>query len=83
MNLNALSFYHNRILEAYFGDELLMRVDVPTSFINIIIPLDLTKGVNTIRLHVPEGCERPCDIKELKNTDSRCLSIAMQNVTVT
>ena len=83
MNLNALSFYHNRTLEAYCGDELLMGVDVPTSFINIIIPLDLTKGVNTIRLHVPDGCERPCDIKELNNADSRCLSIAMQNVTVT
>ena len=83
MNLNALSFYHNRTLEAYCDDELLMGVDVPTSFINIIIPLDLTKGVNTIRLHVPEGCERPCDIKELSNPDSRCLSIAIQNVTVT
>jgi hypothetical protein len=83
MNLNALSFYHNRTLEAYCNEELLIRIDVPASFISIIIPLDLKKGVNTVRLHVPDGCERPCDTTELNNADSRCLSIAVQNVRVT
>jgi len=83
ISLNALSFYRNRTLEVYSGDNLVARVNVPTSFSNVSAPVTLEEGLNILRLHVPEGCERPCDIKELNNPDSRCLSIAMQNVTVT
>lgn len=80
--LQALSFYRERTLEIYLNDELLAHVAVPTSFINVRVPINLFKGTNTVRLHVPEGCERPCDKQELNNPDSRCLSIAMQNSSI-
>ena len=56
---------------------------VPTGFIDVTTPIELAKGSNTVKLHVPERCERPRDINELNNPDTRCLSIAVQNVTVT
>jgi hypothetical protein len=83
LGLNALSFYRNRSLEISSNGVHLARVAVPTGFVNVSVPMHLAKGENTIRLHVLEGCERPCDIKELNNADSRCLSIAVQNVRVT
>ena len=67
----------------YSGDNLAKRVNVPASFLNVSVPVTFEEGLNILRLHVPEGCERPCDIKELNNPDSRCLSIAVQNITVT
>jgi len=79
LSLSALSFYRNRTLEVYSGDNLVARVNVPTSFLNVSVPVTLDEGLNILRLHVPEGCERPCDKMEL-NTDSRCLSLAVQNV---
>ena len=84
ITLRAISFHRPRTLEVYSGDRLTASVTVPCEyFINITAPLYLTKGKNAIRLHVPEGCERPVDIKELNNPDPRCLSIAVQNVTAT
>jgi len=82
LNLRALSFYRPRTLEIYVGDDLAARIAVPVDFIEVNVPVRLAKGTNTVRLHVPEGCERPCDIIRLNNSDSRCLSIALQNVTI-
>lgn len=83
LSFNAQSFYRNRTLEIYSGEVPVAQVTVPTSFINVSVPMHLAKGANTIRLHVPEGCERPSDKPELNNPDSRCLSVAMQNLPVT
>jgi len=83
LSLQTLSFYHNRTLEIYTSDMQMTRVSVPTSFINVEVPVRLARGMNTLRFHVPEGCERPCDKPELNNPDSRCLSVAMQNLTLT
>jgi len=83
LSLRALSFYRSRNLEISIGDEMEARVAVPSSgFTNVTAHVPLVKGTNTVHLHVPEGCERPCDIAELKNPDSRCLSIAVQNITI-
>jgi hypothetical protein len=81
LSLRALSFYRPRSLQIYANDELAADVAIPTSFYNVTAPIHLANGTNTVRLHVPEGCERPCDINEMNNSDSRCLSIAVQNVT--
>jgi len=83
LSLNALSFYRNRTLEIYSGDELAMQVVVPVNLINISTPIHLAKGANAIWLRVLEGCERPCDKPELKNPDGRCLSVAVQNLALT
>jgi len=66
----------------YAADELVASVAVPTSFVNVSASIRLAKGANVVRLHVPEGCERPCDKPELSNTDSRCLSVAVQNISI-
>jgi phosphoglycerol transferase len=80
LSLNVQSFYRSRTLEIFSGDTLVAQVAVPPSFINMSVPVQLAKGANTVRLHVPEGCERPCDLVELNNRDSRCLSVAVQNI---
>jgi hypothetical protein len=84
LSLRALSFFRPRSLEIYAGDEMAGRVAVPSSdFINVTVHVRLAKGPNTVRLHVPEGCERPRDITKMKSQDARCMSIGVQNVTVT
>ena len=82
MTMQVLSFHRKRTLEIYSGEELVERLAVPMSFINVSVPLPLTKGANTVRLQVLEGCERPSDIKELNDPDTRCLSVAVQNITI-
>jgi hypothetical protein len=83
LSLNALSFYRNRTLEITSNGVHLARVAVPTGFVNVSVPMHFAKGKNTMHLHVPDGCDRVCDIMELNSSDARCLSIAMQNITVT
>jgi hypothetical protein len=83
LSLNAKSFYRNRTLEISARSMLVAQVAVPTSFINVSVPIYLEKGMNTVHLHVPEGCDMPSDKTELNNLDSRCLSVAVQNLTVT
>lgn len=82
LRLRAFSFYHPRTLEIRLGDEVGAEMAVPTSFINVSVPLKLKKGANAVQMHVLDGCERPCDIKELNNPDSRCLSVALQNLSI-
>jgi len=84
LSLQAFSFYRPRTLEIYVNDLPQIWAEVPTEgFVMVKVPIGLNEGANLVRLHVPEGCERPCDIPELKNLDSRCLSVAVQNVTIT
>lgn len=83
LRFSALSFYRNRTLEIYNGDVLLAKIAVPSNmFIDVNLPIHLEKGVNILHIHVPEGCERPIDKQELKSIDSRCLSIAVQNMSL-
>ena len=82
LSLRAISFYRPRTLEIY-GDGSEARLAVPsTIFTNVTAHVRFAKGENIVRLHVPEGCERPSDIKELNNSDPRCLSIAAQNFSI-
>lgn len=83
LSLNALSVYGNRTLEIYSGGNLVKRFSVPPSFLNASAPITLEDGLNILRLYVPEGCDRPSDKEELNNPDPRCLSIAVQNITIT
>lgn len=82
LNLDAQSFYRKRIFEIYSGDGLVAQAEVPDHFVNVVAPIRLAKGVNIVRLHVPDGCERPCDNPDLNNPDSRCLSVAVKNLNI-
>lgn len=83
INFNAISFYTSRTLQIYLNDELIQKQNIPTSFVKVQIPAKLKVGENIIRFYTPDGCQRPCDIPELKNNDSRCLSLAFQNIALT
>lgn len=83
LNLQIISFYRPRTLETYVNEILWTQTKIlPEEFIIVSMTITLIEGPNIIRFHVPEGCERPCDISELNSGDRRCLSIAVQNVTV-
>ena len=85
LSFRITSFYRPRTLEIYIGNKLAaVRGNISsTSFENTTAPIHLIKGMNTVRFHIPEGCERPSDKPEFKSSDSRCLSVAVQNVVLT
>jgi len=84
LNLKVLSFYRPRTLEAYVNEIPCTWAEISSErFVIVNIPITLNEGSNIIRFHVPEGCESPCDIPGLKNDDRRCLSVAVQNITIT
>lgn len=83
LSFNTRSFHQPRTLEIYANDHSVQQTTVPTSFVSVSTPIQLHKGENIIKLHVPEGAERPCDIPGSNSKDTRWLSVAVQNITVT
>jgi uncharacterized membrane protein len=83
LSFNVLSFYKQRTLQNYLNDDLINKQNVPTSFVEVEIPVKLKEGENILKFYTPDGCQRPCDIPELKNKDPRCLSLAFQNIMLT
>lgn len=82
LNLQTLSFYLPRTLEIYTGDELVAQVAVPVSIISVSTLIHLSTGANTLHFHVKEGCDSPNDITALNNKDTRCLGVAVQNLSL-
>ena len=82
LRLTAFSFLRPRTLEIYTDDTLAVRMTVPVDFVKIGTRIGLKRGQTIIRLHLVEGCDCPCDIPELKNSDGRCLGLAIQGMTV-
>ena len=82
LSFRAISFHHDRNLKISDeqGQDILQTVSTDPTIISIFI--NLKEGPNTIRFTIPEGGERPCDIPELSSDDSRCLGIAIQNISV-
>lgn len=82
LNFNALSFYRPRTLNLYVNNQPHAWAEVPTEgFVMVKVPVDLNRGVNIVKLKVPEGCDRPCDITGCE--DKRCLSLAIQDIKIT
>lgn len=83
LDLRILSFYHNRTFEIYSGSKLLARNMISAvNFTDIAVPIHLVKGTNAFRFRTIEGCDRPIDIRGLNNPDKRCLTVAIQNMTI-
>ena len=82
LSFNVVSFYQPRNLKIYLNDGLIHAQKVPTCFVEVEIPVKLKEGDNRIRFYTQDGCQRPVDIPELKNGDSRCLCLAFQNITL-
>jgi SAM-dependent methyltransferase len=81
MSFQVVSFHRPRNMEIFVGGVLLLRVLIPTNPIRTSIEVPLVKGINYIMFKAIEGCERPCDIKELNSRDARCLCFAIQDMT--
>jgi hypothetical protein len=82
LSFAVLSFYKPRAIQVFLDDELIHKQKIPTSFVEVEVPVKLKEGENILRFWTPDGCQRPIDIQELKNKDSRCLSLAFQNITI-
>jgi len=80
LKLSACSLHSPKTLEVYNGKTLQSKQNISTNLSTVNIPVTLNQGKNVILLNVPEGTERPCDFPELKNNDTRELSIAIQRV---
>ena len=83
LNLKAVSYRSQKNLNILFQKKVILNTTVSSIKLNQIqVPISLQKGANIIQLYVPEGCERPIDIPELNSADARCLSVAIQNITL-
>jgi glycosyltransferase involved in cell wall biosynthesis len=83
MDFRAKSFCHSLTLEISVGDQSLGKWIIPTEFIEITAEIPLSIGLNILWLHVLDRCNKLSDhwrLSSLLNTDSRCLSIAFQNI---
>jgi hypothetical protein len=83
MSFNAMSFFDQRTFQVYLDDNVIHKQNISTYFEEIEISFELNKGINIIKFYTPDRCQRPADIPELKNRDTRCLSFAFQNITLT
>jgi 4-amino-4-deoxy-L-arabinose transferase-like glycosyltransferase len=83
LTFSAKSLYVPRTLLISSGETNQIRQTISPSFGKVSVLIPIKTGKNTIRLDVPEGCKRPVDTALSQNNDTRCLSIAIQNVTLT
>ena len=79
--LQAASFNRERTLEISALNSTLNPVQVPTYFIPVSIPVTLESGENIVHLKLSDGCEIPAAISDINNKDTRCLSVAIRNIT--
>lgn len=83
VNFWAISAIRPRTLEISKENLSIIKLTVLDNCLTEVnIPLALSKGQNTANFSIQEGCESPSEVKELRNPDSRCLSIAIQNLTI-
>ena len=82
IDFNIQPFYKQRTLQVYVNDELAHQSTI-SSQQQLSLKIHLKEGDNIIKFYIPDGCQRPADIPELNNADTRCLSFAFQNITLT
>lgn len=81
LQFRAMSYHRERTLKVYHNDTMVREELIPQHFTEIRVPLSLHEGRNIIRLEVPDGCDKPSEVSS--STDDRCLSMAVQNITLT
>jgi hypothetical protein len=82
INLQAASFNRERTLRVSTEKFISNPILIPTHFIPVSIPVTLEAGKNNIRLNISEGCEIPNSFPKLNSNDTRCLSLAIQDITI-
>ncbi len=82
LNFNVISYYKSRTLEVYINDEIVSKNKISHQNITIL-EVNIREIENEIRFYTPEGCQTPLDIPGLNSKDSRCISLAFQNIRLT
>ena len=82
LHFDIRSFHIPRSLEIYSGNQSVSKISIPTNAIPVNVTIPIHKGENIISFQVPEGAERPSDLADLKNSDRRNLSMAVQNIEI-
>ena len=82
LSFDIMSFYKPRNLDVYLNDKLIYEQQVQTNFSHVNTQTQLNNGTNIIRFYTKDGCKRPYDVPELKNSDKRCLSFVFQKITM-
>ena len=78
LSFKTMSFNGPRTLEIYSENTMIFKAKVPSALVTFDVPVSLDAGVTRLKLHVPEGAERPSDTGQ--GEDSRYLSIVLQDV---
>jgi hypothetical protein len=81
-SFNVMSFSKPRTLTVSANGISVLNKVIPLDNVNISCQTSLKRGFNILQFHVPEGCTRPADNPLLRNNDGRCLSLAIQNFTL-
>jgi hypothetical protein len=83
LSFQVLSFYRTRNLIIQLNECSSIKTVVPEGqFLTVSIPVNLKNGSNIIKFYVPEGCESPHYATRGENLDTRCLSLAFQNIRI-
>lgn len=84
LSFKANSLHRPRTLEIYLNEHPQKRIKIRSNVFEkvYVTEIRLKEGSNIVRFHVPDGCESPSDIAELNNLDTRCLSIAIQDIKI-
>ncbi len=82
INMQIVSFSSPRKLEIFTTDQRELQVTVPTYFVTAVMPVDIHKGKNILHFNTSVDCKIPVIIPELNSNDTRCLSVAVQNITI-
>jgi len=78
--MQVLSFNRTRNLTISFPNQQQKQINVSNDyFIDVTVLTELRKGENIIRFDTHDTCQKPSDMPELNTSDKRCLSIAVQN----
>jgi hypothetical protein len=82
LNFTAISFAKERPVSIIVNNETIGSYRISSNFGPISIPVRINKGINSFEISSSDGCERPVDNATYSNMDTRCLSIALQNLSI-
>ena len=82
LNFTAMSFAKERPVSIVVNNETVGSYQIEPRIGYVSVPVRINKGMNSLVIVSPDGCERPVNNASYNNTDPRCLSIALQNISI-
>jgi len=78
--MEGKSFYNIKNVNYYVNEEFINSFVIPTNPTLIVVPINLNRGQNTVKIFTPDGCQRPSDV--MNSIDTRCLSIYYNHISI-